>query len=216
MRYFFLVTLLSLASASFAQKDKFREGVLTFSNGDSIRGLAAWKKNCGPSDKLYFKSNASTPEQEYSWSEIRSFRSREGKDILKVVNMQRNLEYIDEVDFTIRLKDSTTTGPFPLVPIYIGRKLSLYTLYDKAPFYFVYDGKQVKQLVQKYRYLTPTERMFDYERGRRFHITDEYKGVLAAFYDFSEDQKMRYILTNTIYDDQAFKSLISKMDSKMW
>ena len=130
--------------------------------------------------------------------------------------MQRNLEYIDEVDFTIRLKDSTTTGPFPLVPIYIGRKLSLYTLYDKAPFYFVYDGKQVKQLVQKYRYLTPTERMFDYERGRRFHITDEYKGVLAAFYDFSEDQKMRYILTNTIYDDQAFKSLISKMDSKMW
>jgi hypothetical protein len=51
---------------------------------------------------------------------------------------------------------------------------------------------------------------------RRFHITDEFKGVLAAYYDFSDDRKMRYLLANTLFEDRAMKVLISKMDSKLW
>lgn len=215
MKHLFLAGLLFLSLAAYTQKDKYREGILFTTNGDSIRGLGAWKKNCGPEDVFYFRTASSDQDQVLTWSEIREFRSREGKVLLKVASIRRNLEYIDETDFTIRLKDSTTTGAFPLTPVYIGRKLSLYTLYDKSTFFFLDDGRQVKQLVQKYRYLTTTERMFDFERGRRFHLTDEYKGVLAAYYDFSEDSRMRYTLANTLFEELSFKYLISKMDNKM-
>ncbi len=216
MRALFLCLLLIPAVSLFSQFEKYQEGYLVLVTGDTIQGQLSWKKNSTPSDNVSFKKHELDHPQVYNWGLIAEILDKDKEQQMMVVNLKRNLEYISEDDYTIMLKDSTAEGPVPLRPLYKGKKLSLYTLYDKSPFFFVYDGNQVKQLAQKYRYLTPTERMFDYERGRRFHITDEFKGVLAAYYDFSDDRKMRYLLANTLFEDRAMKVLISKMDSKLW
>lgn len=216
MRALFLCLLLVPAFTVYSQFEKYQEGYLVLVTGDTISGQLSWKKNSTPADKVNFKKNELDPPQVYTWALIAEILDKDKEQQMMVATVKRNLEYISEDDYTIMLKDSTAEGPVPLRPLYKGKKLSLYTLYDKSPFFFVYDGKQIKQLVQKYRYLTPNERMFDYERGRRFHITDEFKGVLAAYYDFSDDRKMRYLLANTLFEDRSMKVLISKMDGKMW
>ncbi|MBL0271334.1 MAG: hypothetical protein IPP99_22275 [Chitinophagaceae bacterium] len=216
MRALFLCLLLVPALTVFSQFEKYQEGYLVLVTGDTIRGQLSWKKNSTPSDKVNFKKHELDHPQVYTWALIAEILDKDKQQEMMVVNVKRNLEYIRDLDYTIMLKDSTAEGPVPLRPLYRGKKLSLYTLYDKSSFFFVYDGNQVKQLAQKYRYLTSNERMFDYENGRRFHITDEFKGVLAAYYDFSDDRKMRFLLANTLFEDRSMKVLISKMDSKMW
>lgn len=216
MRSLFLLLLFLPAVNAISQFEKYQEGYLVLITGDTIHGQLSWKKNSSPNDKVIFKKDELDQPQVYNWSLIAEILDKDRQQQMMVATVRRNLEYISEDDFTIMLKDSTAEGPVPLRPLYRGKNLSLYTLYDKSPFYFLYDGKQVKQLVQKYRYLTQTERMFDYELGRRFHITPEFRGVLAAYYDFSDDPKMRYILAHTLFEDRSMKVLISKMDSKMW
>jgi hypothetical protein len=44
---------------------------------------------------------------------------------------------------------------------------------------------------------------------------DDFKGLLAGYYDFSKDKKMQYILDNTLYEEGSLKYLISKMNKKM-
>lgn len=205
--------LVALSASS--QKDKYEEGVIITQTGDTLRGLVSWKKESNAGDKLLFKNQGSSVEQVFGWNQLRYVYKKDGKQALKINRVKRNLEYIDPNDYTIRLKDSTAEDAIPLTPLFIGKKLSLYYYYDKAPFFFLYDGKEVRQLIQKYRYLTQIERMFDYEKGRRFQITDEYKGLLAGYYDFSKDRKMRYILDNTLYEEREFKYLISKMDTRV-
>lgn len=215
MKYLLTVTFLFLSFLASSQKEKFRPGILITNGGDTLRGLISFKKDAGPGDPVSFRKNENQDPRVFAWNQLRSVLDVKGTVLVKVVTVRRYLEYIDDGDYTIRLKDSTAEGPVPLRPLFTGRKLSLYTLYDKAPFYFLYDGKEYRQLVQRYRYLTAEERMFDYERGRRFHITDQYKGVLASYYPFTEDKKMMYILENTLYEDQSFKFLISRIDREL-
>lgn len=215
MKNILLPAFLLWALSASSQKEKFEEGHLVTQSGDTLRGLISWKKKSELYDRLLFKKSEEGELQSYNWNQLRDVFDKQGKSLVKVLSVTRTLEYIDGNDYTIRLKDSIAEGPVPLIPLYTGRKLSLYYFYDKAPFYFLYDGKNIRQLVQKYRYLTQVERMFDYEKGRRFQITDEYKGLLASYYDFSQDRKMRYILDNTLYEDRGFVYLISKMDSKL-
>ncbi|MFZ9387357.1 MAG: hypothetical protein ACO25B_05700 [Chitinophagaceae bacterium] len=132
-----------------------------------------------------------------------------------MVTLLRNLEYLDPYNFQIRNIDSTAIQEIPLRQLYSGRKLSLFTYFEKTPFFFLYDGKQMIQLVQKYRYLTTTERMFDYERGRMIHITDVFRNQLAQYYNFMEDPKLRYILDNAQYDETSLRKLISRMDNNL-
>lgn len=215
MKYLLIGIALLLATGASSQREKFRPGTLITATGDTLRGQISFKKDAGPDDGVSFRKNEDQDIRVFSWNQLKTVQDTRGNLLVKVVSVKRFLEYIDEGDYTIRLKDSTAEGPVPLRPLYIGRKLSLYSLYDKAPFYFLYDGKEFRQLVQRYRYLTAEERMFDYERGRRFHITDQYKGVLAAYYPFTEDRKMMYILENTLYEDQSFKTLVARMDREL-
>lgn len=215
MRFINLLTVMLLSLPLFSQKPKFQEGVLITKSGERLKGLVHWKKNSGAGDSVIFKKNETDPEMHFSWSELTDVLTNDNRQMLKVCTVRRNLEYVDAADFTIRLKDSIAEETIPLVPVYSGKKLSLYQFYDKAPFYFVYDGTNMLQLVQKYRYLTMQERLFDYQQARRYLITDVYKGLLATFYNFHEDKKLQYILDNTIYDERSLKYLISKMDSKM-
>ncbi len=215
MRAINLLVILLVSFPLFSQKHKFQEGILITKSGEKLQGLIHWKKNSSTDDSVFFKKNDESPETHFSWSELTDVLSNDNKQILKICTVRRNLEYVDATDFTIRLKDSIAEETIPLTPVYSGKKLSLYQFYDKAPFYFVYDGKKMLQLVQKYRYLTMQERLFDYQQARRFLITDVYKGLLATFYNFHEDKKLQYILDNTIYDERSLKYLFSKMDSKM-
>lgn len=215
MKYLLTGTFLFLSFLASSQREKFRPGTLITSSGDTLRGQVYFKKNAEPGDPVSFRKTEDGEIRVFAWNELKSVLDPRGALLIKVVTVKRYLEYIDEGDYTIRLKDSTAEGPVPLRPLFTGRKLSLYSLYDKAPFYFLYDGKEFRQLVQRYRYLTAEERMFDYERGRRFHITDQYKGVLASYYPFTEDKKMMYILENTLYEDQSFKYLVSRIDNEL-
>lgn len=211
-----LFTILMFATLVLqAQKEKFHDGTVITVSGDTLQGLIAFKKYSSPEDQVLYKKTESAPEQVYSWGQLSEVKDEDGKLELKVFNTTRNMEYVDGTDFSIHGKDSLSAGPVPLHPIYLGHKLSLYSLYDKGTFFFIYDGKELRQLIQKYRYLTQAERMFDYEKGRHFHITNEFKGVLAGYYDFVEDRKMLYILNNTLFEERALKYLVSRMDSKM-
>lgn len=215
MRFINLLTVILLSLPLFSQKPKFQEGVLITQSGERLKGFIHWKKNSRAGDSVIFKKNETGPEVHFSWSELSDVLTNDNRQILKICTVRRNLEYVDATDFTIRYKDSIAEETIPLSPVYSGKKLSLYQFYDKAPFYFVYDGTKMLQLVQKYRYLTMQERLFDYQQARRYLITDVYKGLLATFYNFHEDKKLQYILDNTIYDERSLKYLISKMDSKM-
>lgn len=215
MRYSILFALLLPALTSNAQKIRFHEGFIVTKQGDTLRGLVHWKKNSMVGDSLLYKKNISDQPQRFSWYELTDAYDKNSRQSLKICTVKRNLEYIDGNDYTIRLKDSTSVELIPLTQVYRGSKLSLYSYYDKSPFYFLYDGINMFQLVQKYRYLNQVERMFDFEKGRRFEITDEYRGLLASYYNFYEDQKMRYILDNTLYEEGSLKHIISKMDSKL-
>jgi hypothetical protein len=215
MRFINLIIIILAGLPMFSQKPKFQEGILITKSGEKLKGLINWKKFSSAGDSVIFKKNETSPETHFSWNDLTDVLNVDNKLILKICTVRRNLEYVDANDFTIRLKDSIAEETIPLTPVYSGKKLSLYQFYDKAPFYFVYDGKKMLQLVQKYRYLTMQERLFDYQQARRFLITDVYKGLLATFYNFHEDKKLQYILDNTIYDERSLKYLISKMDSKM-
>jgi hypothetical protein len=174
-----------------------------------------WKKNALAGDSLQYKKTDSDTPQYFAWNELTDAFNKGSKQSLKISPVKRNLEYIDGNDYTIRFKDSTAVEVIPLIQLYKGSKLSLYQFYDKSLFYFIFDGKQMLQLVQKYRYLTTMERMFDYEKGRRFQITDEFRGLLASYYNFAEDNKMRYVLDNTLYEQGSLRTIVSKMDKKL-
>jgi hypothetical protein len=215
MRRILLLLILFTALNAGAQKTKFNEGYIVTKQGETLRGFVHWKKNSTAEDSLQFRSLQNEPVRRFAWSDLTEAHNSNNRQTLKVFSVTRNLEYIDGNDYTIRLKDSVVVQVIPLTEIYKGRKLSLYEYYDKSPFYFLYDGKDMLQLIQKYRYLTRTERMFDFEKGRRFEITDVYRGLLASYYNFFEDQKMRYMLDNTLYEEGSLKRIISKMDSKL-
>lgn len=215
MRYIILLALLQSALSGSAQKAKFNEGFIVTKQGDTLSGLVHWKKNSTAEDGLLYKKSMGDQPQSFSWIELTDAYDRDSRQNLKICTVKRNLEYIDGNDYTIRFKDSTSVEVIPLTQVYRGSKLSLYSYYDKSPFYFLYDGTHMFQLVQKYRYLNQVERMFDFEKGRRFEITDEYRGLLASYYNFYEDKKMRYILDNTLYEEGSLKHIISKMDSKL-
>ena len=210
----FLFVLFAALTAG-AQKTKFYEGYLITKQGETLRGFIHWKKNPAVEDSLQFRSSENDPVRRFAWNDLTEVHNSDQRQTLKVVSVIRNFEYIDGNDYTIRLKDSVALQVIPLTEVYKGRKLSLYEYYDKSPFYFLFDGKNMLQLIQKYRYLTSTERMFDFEKGRRFEITDVYRGLLASYYNFFEDQKMRYMLDNTLYEQGSLKRIISKMDSKL-
>ncbi len=215
MQRILLLLVLFTAFNAGAQKTKFYEGYIVTKQGETHRGFVHWKKSSAAEDSLQFKSLQNDPVRQFAWSDLTEVHNSDHRQTLKVFSVKRNLEYIDGNDYTIRLKDSVVVQVIPLTEIYKGRKLSLYEYYDKSPFYFLYDGKDMLQLIQKYRYLTITERMFDFEKGRRFEITDVYRGLLASYYNFFEDQKMRYMLDNTLYEEGSLKRIISKMDSKL-
>ena len=215
MRVYILILFLLVGFMAHAQKGNFEDGYLVTKTGDTLYGLVNWKKNPGSRDSLLFKTAASAPTQYFSWNRLREVYNKEDNKFLKIASVMRNYEYIDDRDYMIRYKDSVGTQIIPLTPLYKGTKLSLYVFYENAPFYFIYDGKEMKQLVQVYRYANTVERMFDYEKGRRFHITDIYRGTLAGYYNFAEDNKMRYMLNNTLYEQGSLQNLISKMDKKL-
>lgn len=215
MRSILFLLVLFTALTAGAQKIKFHNGYIITQQGETLRGFIHWKKNSAVEDSLQFRSSENDPVRRFAWNELAEVYNSDQRQTMKVVSVIRNFEYIDENDYTIRLKDSVAVQVIPLTEIYKGRKLSLYEYYDKSPFYFIYDGKNMLQLIQKYRYLTRTERMFDFEKGRRFEITDVYRGLLASYYNFFEDQKMRYMLDNTLYEEGSLKRIISKMDSRL-
>jgi len=214
MRTVFLFSLFLSALAVNAQKTNFQHGYIIIKGGDTLAGLVAWNKSRPGLGGLLYKKTESENEQKFFWDDLKEAYNSESDQMLKICTVKRHLEYIDN-DYIIQLKDSVIVQSIPLTPLMKGGKLSLYLFFDNSPFYFVYDGMNMFQLVQKYRYLTRTERMFDYERGRRFEIRDEFKGLLAAYYDFSEDKRMQYILDNTLYEERSLKYLISKMNKKM-
>jgi hypothetical protein len=215
MRCFILILFLVTGLITQAQKGNFEEGYLVTKTGDTLYGQVNWKKNPGSKDSLLYRSSASAPTQYFSWNRLSEVYNKDDNKSLKIASVMRNYEYIDDRDYMIRYKDSVGMQIIPLTPLYKGTKLSLYIFYENAPFYFIYDGKEMKQLVQVYRYTNTGERMFDYEKGRRFHITDVYRGTLAAYYNFAEDNKMRYMLNNTLYEQSSLQTLISKMDKKL-
>lgn len=215
MRSILFLLVLFTALTAGAQKIKFLKGYIITQQGETLRGFIHWKKNSAVEDSLQFRSSENDPVRRFAWNELAEVYNSDQRQTMKVVSVIRNFEYIDENDYTIRHKDSVAVQVIPLTEIYKGRKLSLYEYYDKSPFYFIYDGKNMLQLIQKYRYLTRTERMFDFEKGRRFEITDVYRGLLASYYNFFEDQKMRYMLDNTLYEEGSLKRIISKMDSRL-
>jgi hypothetical protein len=137
MRALFLCLLLIPAVSLFSQFEKYQEGYLVLVTGDTIQGQLSWKKNSTPSDKVSFKKHELDHPQVYNWGLIAEILDKDKEQQMMVVNLKRNLEYISEDDYTIMLKDSTAEGPVPLRPLYKGKKLSLYTLYDKSPFFFV-------------------------------------------------------------------------------
>lgn len=215
MRRILLLLFLFTALKTGAQKTRFNEGYIVTKQGEKLSGFVYWKKSDITEDSLQFKSSKDDPVRRFAWSDLNEAHNSDNRQTLKVFTVTRNLEYIDGNDYTIRLKDSVAVQVIPLTEIYKGSKLSLYEYYDKSLFYFLYDGKNIQQLIQKYRYLTTTERMFDFEKGRRFEITDVYRGLLATYYNFFEDSKMRYMLDNTLYEVGSLRRIISKMDSKL-
>ncbi len=215
MRRIPLLFLLFSALTTGAQKTRFSDGYIVTKQGEKFSGFVHWKKSSAADDSLQFKSSENGPVRRFAWSDLSEAHNNDSRQTLKVFTVTRNLEYIDGNDFTIRFKDSVAVQAIPLTEIYKGNKLSLYEYYDKSLFYFLYDGKNMLQLIQKYRYLTSTERMFDYEKGRRFEITDVYRGLLASYYNFFEDSKMRYILDNTLYEVGSLRRIISKMDDRL-
>ena len=215
MRSFILPVVLLLTITASSQKARFEEGFIVTRSGDTLRGLVYWKKNALAGDSLQYKKTDTDTPQYFAWNELTDAFNKGSKQSLKISPVKRNLEYIDGNDYTIRFKDSTAVEVIPLTQLYKGSKLSLYQFYDKSQFYFIFDGKQMRQLVQKYRYLTTMERMFDYEKGRRFQITDEFRGLLASYYNFAEDNKMRYVLDNTLYEQGSLRTIVSKMDKKL-
>lgn len=212
--FFFLLFLLTAREIT-AQKIKFQEGFIVTTAGDTLKGYVYWKKTATAEDSLLFKAAENETPRPFAWDGLTAAYNRENRQSLKICKVTRNLEYIDANDYMIRHQDSVTVQVIPLTELYKGRRLSLYEYYDKSPFYFLYDGKDMLQLIQKYRYLNRTERMFDWEKGRRFEITDVYRGLLASYYNFFEDKKMRYILDNTLYEAASLKTLVSKMDKKL-
>ncbi len=210
-----LPLFLLFSQAGVAQKIRFQEGFIVTTGGDTLQGYVYWKKAGAAEDSLFFRATENDTPRPFAWANLTAAYNRESRQTLKVCRVTRNLEYIDGNDYMIRNQDSVAVQVIPLTELYKGRKLSLYEYYDKSPFYFLYDGKDMLQLIQKYRYLNRTERMFDWEKGRRFEITDVYRGLLASYYNFYEDKKMRYILDNTLYEAGSLKSLVSKMDKKL-
>lgn len=210
---FFIFIL--FASSAGAQRGKFLDGFIVTKKGDTLHGQVNWIRHNWTESGLYYRKNESESPRHYSWSELSLANNLEENECVRVVTLLRNLEYLDPYNFQIRNIDSTTIQEIPLRQLYSGRKLSLFTYFEKTPFFFLYDGKQMIQLVQKYRYLTTTERMFDYERGRMIHITDVFRNQLAQYYNFMEDPKLRYILDNAQYDETSLRKLISRMDNNL-
>jgi hypothetical protein len=129
----------------------------------------AWNKSRPGLDGLTYKKTETGNEQHFNWGDLKEAYNRETGKILNISMVSLHLEYLDN-DYVIQLKDSVIMQAIPFIPLMTGGKLSLYLFFDNSPYCFIGDGKNIFQLVQKYRYLTRTERMFDFEKSRRFEI----------------------------------------------
>ncbi|MGQ0739765.1 MAG: hypothetical protein ACT4OJ_11940 [Bacteroidota bacterium] len=198
-----------------AQKIKLNDGFLITKAGDTLKGLVYWKKNSRSSDSLLYKKTEGDAVKHYAWGELKYAWNENAKQAITICSVKRSLEYIDQSNFNIQLPDSTVTEAIPLTPLYTGNRLSLYRFYDKSNYFFIYDGKEMLQLVQKYRYLTEFEKRFDFQRAPKYYVLNEYRGLLSVYYDFREDKKLKYLLENSLYEEKSLYTLISKLDKKL-
>ncbi len=212
-KYFFPLILLITLNVS-AQKGKFSAGLIVLANGDTLGGFVNWKKNAGSKDSLYFKSLESGEAVAYSWSSVRFIHTDKGEERL-VATVKRTLDYIDPFTFNIMLPDSTVTEAIPLAPVCKGVHVSLYKFSGESDYFFIYDGNRVVQLVQTYRYLTTSEKMFYLSRVPRYFINSVYKIQLLEYYDFDADPKMANLLELSTYDEQSLRKLLVKMDGRI-
>ncbi len=215
MKRIICIWSLSVCLVCNAQKPRFFEGFIVTKANDTLNGLVYWKKNSSSQDTLFYKNMESNESKKYSWDELMYAYNKSSGQGIRICSVKISLEYIDPYNFTIKLPDSTVTETIPLSPLYIGNKLSLYQFYEKSQYFFIYDGARMQQLVQKYRYLTESEKKFDYLRAPKYYFLSEYKGLLSGYYNFAGDKKMRYMLDNSLYEEGSLYTLISKLDKKL-
>ncbi|MBI3140017.1 MAG: hypothetical protein HYZ15_15680 [Sphingobacteriales bacterium] len=214
MRKFIFILFALITLTASGQKGKFHAGLIVTLSGDTLGGFVNWKKNAGSMDSLYFKSRESGETVVYSWSSVRFIRTNKGEERL-VCTVKRTLDYIDPFTFNIMLPDSTVTEAIPLTPVCKGVHLSLYKFSGGNDYFFIYDGNKVVQLVQTYRYLTTSEKMFYLSRVPRYFINSIYKAQLLDYYDFDADPKMANLLEMSTYDEQSLRKLLVKMDDRI-
>ncbi|HUR64789.1 MAG TPA: hypothetical protein VMZ03_00435 [Chitinophagaceae bacterium] len=210
----FILALFSSFSA-LAQKVKFADGFIITKTNDTLRGLVYWKKNSTQYDNLLYKRTETDEPRQFSWEELKYAYNKHAEKAVLVKRVRRSLEYVDPADFIIKLVDSSAVQTIPLTAVYIGHRLSLYEFFDKVPFFFIYDGEKMLQLIQKYRYLTDNEKKFFFQKAPRYYTFNEYRGLLRNYYDFTADKKMKYLLDELQYDEVSLHTFISKMDKKL-
>lgn len=215
MRKAFLSLAIFSSLFAAAQKAKFADGYIVTAKNDTLRGLVYWKKNSARTDNLFFKKTETDEPQSFIWDELKYAYNRDTEKELLITSVRRSLEYVDPSDFIIKLVDSSAIQTIPLTPLFVGRRISLYEFFDKVYYYFIYDGKKMMQLIQKYRYLTDNEKKFFFQRAPRYYTFNEYRGLLQGYYNFAADKKMKYLLDELLYEERALYSFISKMDKKM-
>jgi len=215
MKRYIPILFMVISFSAGAQKIKLNDGFLVTKAGDTLKGLLYWKKNSRSSDSLLYKKTDDDTVKHYAWSELKYAWNENTKQAITICSVKRSLEYIDQSNFNIQLPDSTVTETIPLTPLYTGKRLSLYKFNDKSIYFFIYDGTEMLQLVQKFRYLTEFEKKFDFQRAPKYYVMNEYRVQLSVYYDFKEDKKLKYMLDNSLYEEKSLFSLISKLDKKM-
>lgn len=218
MKHLLLSSLFILISSiiAWSQKGKTEKGYLVTNEGDTLHGFVSWKKNSGMNDKVWFSAQDGDEIVEYDWNQIEIAAKDDSNDEIRVSTVKRDLEYLDKRDYYIRMKDSVASEAVPLTRIYSGKLLSLYHYYDVVDRYFIYDGKEMVQLLLKYRYLTPVEQlMYTDARVPKYYVLKIYQSQLSMYYDFGKDKKLKSILEFTEYEEKPLINLISKINSRL-
>ena len=217
MKQFLLSSFFMLITSmiSWSQKGKVEKGYLVTRKGDTLRGFVSWKKNSDVNDKVWFSTAEEAEPIEYNWDQVEIAVKETNDDLIRVSTTKRDLEYLDKADYYIRLKDSVVTETIPLSRVYAGKLYSLYHYYDVADRYFIYDGKEMVQLLLKYRYLTPAEqKMYTDSKVPRYYVLKIYQSQLGVYYDFMKDKKLKNLLEYTEYEEKPLVNLISKMNAR--
>jgi hypothetical protein len=210
MRLLLSLLAVFMAFALHAQK---QPGYVLLDNGDTLTGSIRLKQK-EPLIVTFWNNDAT----EYSVKNCKAV-SLNGKDNYERWTVRMDMSHMSKEDYVIHCEDSVRTSTVLLKQLYKGKTISLFHCYELKDHFFLYNGKEMQELIVKY--VGPDPKINPIAAATingQWSVREEraiYKDQLRMYLDDEKDRKLKYRLDEAEYRRRDLLPIIVAIDKKL-